>query len=292
MYAPSQFHDGQEGTGRFCVDPATGDRLAERELFASDNLRIVDRLQLGARRDWGPPRGGGAPSIIFLRAGLYECCTRRDHIFTDTTHVKHYDAAHEYRQRRLQDGGEAFTLIYPGSEVMAEAFSGAGYQAGCPGDTHFHHLSLYRALRAGRVDRLDTHERVMNLLAQASHGFAAARGMRRPGPRVRRRLLAAQAHVAADPAADHRLSEVAAIAGCSEFHFARLFRAETGQSLRGYRRRLRLRLALKLISEGADDLTRVALDSGFSTHSHMTVSFKDEIGRTPSAARAGIAMSA
>jgi AraC-like DNA-binding protein len=83
---------------------------------------------------------------------------------------------------------------------------------------------------------------------------------------------------------------VARIAGCSEFHFARLFRAETGQSLRGYRKRLRLRLALKLISEGQDNLTLVALDSGFSTHSHLTSAFREAMGRTPSAARALISL--
>jgi AraC-like DNA-binding protein len=290
MYSPgARYGATPRHRASVVVDPATGDQASEVILFASDTLSIADRIQTGPKRGWGPPRGGGAPSILFLRAGLFECRTTRESLVTDTTYVKCYDAKHEYHLRRLEDGGEAYTLFRPGRELMEEAFGDAGYQAACANDIHFRHLAFYRALLDSSLDTLAANEAAMGLLAQAAKAFGTCRGMTPPGPAVRRRLQAAQAYVAADPAQDHRLSEVARIAGCSEFHFARLFRAETGQSLRSYRKRLRLRLALRLISEGQDDLTSVALDAGFSTHSHMTASFQAEMGRTPSAARERIA---
>lgn len=272
------------------VDQATGDRRTDVVLFVSDSLRIVDRVQVGSKTGWGPTRGGGEPAIVFLRSGLFECRTPVDNVLTESTHVKFYDAAHEYRFRRLQDGGEYYTLFYPGEAFMDEAFSGAGFQVACAGDIHYRHLKLYRALRCGTPDELEVNEAAVELLSDVARTFGANREITPPGPIVRRRLQAAQAYVAADPAADHRLSDVARIAGCSEFHFARLFRAETGQSLRAYRKQLRLRLALKLISGGLEDLSAVALEAGFNTHSHMTASFQQAMGRTPSATRARIAL--
>lgn len=282
---------GSSTSPTVAVDPATGDRRTDVVLFASDSLRIVDRVQVGSKTGWGPTRGGGEPAIVFLRSGLFECRTPVDNVLTESTHVKFYDAAHEYSFRRLQDGGEYYTLFCPGEAFMDEAFSGAGFQVACAGDIHYRHLKLYRALRCGAPDELEVTEAAAELLTDVARAFGACREeINPPSPAVRRRLQAAQAYVAADPARDHRLSDVARIAGCSEFHFARLFRAETGQSLRAYRKRLRLRLALKLISGGHDDLSAVALEAGFNTHSHMTASFQEAMGRTPSAARERIAL--
>jgi AraC-like DNA-binding protein len=272
------------------VDPVTGDRRSEVIIYASDGLTIVDRVQTGARTDWSPPRGGGEPSVVFLRAGLFECRTTSDFVLTESSHVKVYNAAHEYNFRRVQDGGEHFTLFYPGRAFMEEAFAGAGFQTSCESDVHYRHLKLYRLLRRQAADSLEIDEAAFELLGRVAGAFGSSRPVRQAGPAVRRRLRDAQAYVAADPARDHRLSDVARIAGCSEFHFARLFRAEIGESLRSYRRRLRLRLALRLISEGQDDLTRVALDCGFNSHSHMTATFQQSMGRTPSAARAQISI--
>src|SRR5688572_28031469 len=96
---------------RVTVDPATGDRRSEAIIFAADGLTIVDRVQTGSKTDWGPTRGGGEPSIVFLRSGLFECRTVHDYVLTESSHVKVYDAAHEYSFRRVQDGGEHFTLF-------------------------------------------------------------------------------------------------------------------------------------------------------------------------------------
>src|SRR5688572_347762 len=164
------------GSGaRTAVDPATGDRRSEAVVFQADGLTIVDRVQLGARTDWSPTRGGGEPSVVFLRAGLFECRTTTDYVLTESSHVKVYDAAHEYSFRRVQDGGEHFTLIYPGQAFMDEAFSGAGFQASCPGEIHYRHLKLYRALRSDTADRLEVCEAAFELLGQVSGSFGAHR---------------------------------------------------------------------------------------------------------------------
>jgi AraC-like DNA-binding protein len=42
-------------------------------------------------------------------------------------------------------------------------------------------------------------------------------------------------------------------------------------------------MALEPLADGAGDLTRIALDLGFSSHSHFTAAFRRHFGLTPSA---------
>ena len=85
------------------------------------------------------------------------------------------------------------------------------------------------------------------------------------------------------------LDAAAARAGYSRFHFGRLFRTVTGTTFHRYLLRLRHREALRRLAAGAEDLTGLALELGFSSHSHFTTSFRGEYGLAPSEARARFA---
>jgi len=81
------------------------------------------------------------------------------------------------------------------------------------------------------------------------------------------------------------LAELAAVAGLSVYQLCRLFRARTGLTVHRYRNRLRLRAALERLAEPRVDLTALALDLGFSSHSHFTAAFREEFGMPPSRLR-------
>lgn len=81
------------------------------------------------------------------------------------------------------------------------------------------------------------------------------------------------------------LSAIAHEMHASVFHLCRIFRARTGFPLHVYRNQLRLRAALDRLGEGDTDLIDVALDLGFSSHSHFTDTFRRSFGETPSAVR-------
>lgn len=102
---------------------------------------------------------------------------------------------------------------------------------------------------------------------------------------VRGRVQRARASIAVRPETNHRLEAVAAAAACSPFHLARLFKRQTGITIRGYRLRPRLATALDHLADGATDLTGLAVRAGFSDHSHMSASFQRTFGSTPSALR-------
>jgi len=81
------------------------------------------------------------------------------------------------------------------------------------------------------------------------------------------------------------LEDVARALNTSPFHFARIFQRGTGIPLHRYLTQLRLRASLEPLAEGRRDLTELALDLGFSSHSHFTDLFRREFGTTPSEVR-------
>jgi AraC family transcriptional regulator len=97
---------------------------------------------------------------------------------------------------------------------------------------------------------------------------------------------AAQAVMAASPTEAHSLKALSGSLGVSPFHLAHVFSAEMGISLHRYLIQLRLAFALERLADGATSLSALALDAGFSSHSHFTTTFHRHLGMTPCEARA------
>jgi AraC-like DNA-binding protein len=81
------------------------------------------------------------------------------------------------------------------------------------------------------------------------------------------------------------LTRIARALGVSVFHLCRSFRRATGLTLHAYRDQVRLRAALERLEQGERDLTRLALDLGYSSHSHFTAAFRRSFGTSPSRTR-------
>ena len=256
----------------------------DRALFQSELLSIDEHSCRAGRSDWGPEQGGEPASILFVRRGCFHVHGRIE-VFADPFSALVYDGGHSYRVRHPADGGDATTRITPNAALMDEALGRTPIHIPVTQAIHLRQLQVYARARAANVDPLDVEEAAVDLLHEVA-ALAGAFNDSRPIAPTRRRIAEARAFLAAAPEADHRLSDVARAAGCSPFHFARLFKEETGSSVRAYRLRLRLALAVEQLAQGAVDLTTLAMDTGFSHHSHMTAAFRKVLGRTPSAVRA------
>ncbi len=77
------------------------------------------------------------------------------------------------------------------------------------------------------------------------------------------------------------LDDIARALYVSTFHLCRLFKEETGMPIHHYLTRLRLREAVEPVLQGKADLGGLALDLGFSSHSHFTAAFRKEFGIPP-----------
>src|SRR5262249_6722093 len=81
------------------------------------------------------------------------------------------------------------------------------------------------------------------------------------------------------------LTQLAAIASLSPFHFHREFKRSTGLTPGKYIFQLRMGGAERLLSESALPLAQVALQVGFADQSHFTVAFRRATSITPRAYR-------
>jgi len=77
------------------------------------------------------------------------------------------------------------------------------------------------------------------------------------------------------------LAAIAADVGVSPVYLTQVFQQVEGLPLYRYQLQLRLARALDLLGDRVD-LTRLALDLGFSSHSHFSAAFKRAYGQTPS----------
>jgi len=85
------------------------------------------------------------------------------------------------------------------------------------------------------------------------------------------------------------LSRLARHFGVSTFRLCRSFRKATGSTIHRYLLSVRLRASLERLESPRTDITALALDLGFSSHSHFSQAFGRSFQETPSACRQALA---
>jgi AraC-like DNA-binding protein len=130
------------------------------------------------------------------------------------------------------------------------------------------------------------HEAVRS--AYLSHGTRAVKESPSTAAWRRRRDLVEAAKLAINQQLESppSLRTLARTLECSPFHLSRIFHRAAGVSLRRYVGRLRACVAAHHLASGAPDLTALALDLGYTDHSHFTNAFRRESGQPPSHFRA------
>lgn len=250
-----------------------------------------------------PLFGGGACSghtIVFPRTAVWirhDGCRRR---LIDASVITFYNQDQAYERWPVRDPDRCDWLAFPDATVReaVAAFDPAGadapqgpFRAGVgPSDPQLYlrQRRLFAALHAGRADGAEVEDTAMHLLRDAVARQHADRrrtgGLDAPGRRTREGVERVRELIARDPTPSHRLESLAREAGLSVFYLCHAFRQITGSTITGYRSRLRLMASLECLTP-ASDLTRVAIDLGFSSHSHFTYAFRRTFGVSPSRVR-------
>lgn len=227
-----------------------------------------------------------ALAIAFDRGG--------EHV-VDPNWATFYHPDEIYRRRALSAIGDHCNWISVGPELLTELQHRAGPpprgaepQFSAPvarvsGAQFLGHRRLFSraASTARRVDALEVEERAMRLLRGLFQAQCGERDDRvRLSDASRRAVQRAQELITARLDQPHTVESVARQVGLSPFHLCRCFRAATGSSLHAYRTTLRLHHAMQTLPN-ANDLTGLALDLGFASHSHFSERFKAHFGCTP-----------
>jgi AraC family transcriptional regulator len=92
-------------------------------------------------------------------------------------------------------------------------------------------------------------------------------------------------HVDAHLDQEIRLEDLADLLSMSQFHFSRMFKHSTGTTPYQYLVRQRIERAKFLLKQSNRSILDIALECGFSGHSHLSKQFRQVTGMTPKAYR-------
>jgi len=214
----------------------------------------------------------------------------------------YYNVGDSYERHSIGEHGDHCDWIALSQTLLRDVIGDGASESSRPGFSGAfspiasHHFMAQRRmfdrLAARRnASALEIEETVVPLLKQM-HMDARARWTRergnvralRPATERERRRIANDVErlIAVNYAEDWSLSDLADQVGCSAGHLARAFRAHTGSSLHEYRNQLRLRTALPMLRDYRHNLSGLALELGFASHSHFGENFRRHFGLTPS----------
>ena len=217
-------------------------------------------------------------------------------------HVGSNDALGDAHRLLIFNENQEYQISHPisgGDECLSMMVDPAVLHEICPGDqlakgsrATFRHYSrrigahsqalvafLVHGLRKQLVDALEAEILALTLVRRSFEDDDPAPARSTIG----RRKLAERAKLTLMEGLGRRwtLAEVAAEVGVSPVYLAQVFSQVEGVPLHRYHRQLRLARALNLLPD-CEDLTGLALDLGFSSHSHFTYAFRKQFGTSPS----------
>jgi AraC family transcriptional regulator len=263
--------------------------LSSQTLYSSPLVHIGDVLCTEGCGHGRHEERCQANSLALVRHGTF---VRRDRLgrhVADATRAVFFNGGEPYTMDHPLPGGDRCTSLVFAEPSLREAlrhrrgegerpFSGA-MQAVTP-ELQLVHRKLLSAAKAG--DALAVEEGALRVLELCVTGDEAPY---RRGPAFNQAAhLAAEAQVLVAGLFTERLTleRLAAELGVSPFRLCRAFRRATGGSLHRHLTDLRLAAALEKLPAYRERLTDLALDLGFSSHSHFTQAFRSRYGCTPS----------
>ncbi|MGZ7079713.1 MAG: helix-turn-helix transcriptional regulator [Thermoanaerobaculia bacterium] len=143
---------------------------------------------------------------------------------------------------------------------------------------------LFQRVEAGDCDANGIDEEALRIFSSVM--TAAQEGPPVANPAMRDAVETVKRIIAGAPSRNVGLRTLAAQTGSSPFQLCRAFRRLTGMTMTGFRHSLRIRIALDRLRDHRTDLTDLALDLGYASHSHFSASFRRQVGITPSQFRA------
>ncbi|HRW10141.1 MAG TPA: AraC family transcriptional regulator [Caldilineaceae bacterium] len=261
--------------------------------------------------DTGPIRNGHL--MVFPRTSVRILLPNREPIVATPHTIMFYNHQQHYRREPLSSDGDRCEWFAFAPELLAAALATREPSVQIE-STHPFPLAyaqsdaqsylqqrlivahLLQARTQGKPpDHLWLEEALHNLLARVLDQISSTlptkpnRWRRKASPQTEREhrtiVRAIQEQIGANFTRIPTLDELAAGVYLSPYELCRVFRAQTATTIHQYTTQLRLRAALERITDPGVDLTTVALDLGYSSHSHFTSAFRRTFGILPSTLR-------
>jgi AraC family transcriptional regulator len=227
--------------------------------------------------------------LVFPYRGVYLRHVGGDLAVADANHVLLFNQGQGYQVSHPVTGGDASLVLsvdeatlreLAPKHLVCESTGFAFNQQHLRIDARAQALVmlLKHSLQNGSIEPLEAEGLSLTLVSRA----LGPRTSRVPGASYARRRLVDRVKVllAGDLSRRWTLREIAAEMKGSAVYLTQVFQQVEGLPLYRYHLRLRLARALDLLAE-REDLSGLAQDVGFSSHSHFSAAFKQLYGVTP-----------
>ena len=258
-------------------------------LLETGTLGVRDVACDGACRHKSPSECAAATHLVFPYRGAYVRHLGRQDVVAEANQVAFFNRDQDYAISHPIGGGDACLSVSIDDELLtelspAEQLEDGGLAVfrrptrGLAPRTQALAARLRHGLTRGMFEPLQAETLTLALVGQAlgeraAQARAASHGRRKLADRAKLVL-------ASDPARRWTLAQIAGDVGVSPVYLTQVFAQAEGMPLYRYQLRLRLARALDLLAS-YDDLTALALDLGFSSHSHFTAAFRQLYGHGP-----------
>jgi AraC family transcriptional regulator len=287
-------------------DGAAPGATSSRRLVLDVPVALVeDQRAASGSRQPGPEGFSPEFQVVFPYRGMLLWHVGRDQVVGDANQVLFVTGGEAYRVSQPLGSGYAELIVTPSIEVLSEL----AHRTGAPVAAHplFRRRSQRATPRlqsfaarflswthdADASDPLAAEELVLALLRAALDEEAIGG---EPNGSTQRLIRRTKAFLEAELANPIKLADMSRAVGASPAYLTHVFRRVEGISLHRYLVQLRLARALVELPRvddlttaralvelpRVDDLTTLAVDIGFSSHSHFTAAFRRAFGTTPS----------
>jgi AraC family transcriptional regulator len=266
-------------------------KLDVTALLRTEIVSLRDVNCAGTCRHRTPEEFSSTTHLVFPYQGIYLRHVGQDQAVADANHVLFFNAGEGYQVSHPITGGDSCLSLSLSDSILRElaprrilndhAIAGFRHQhQGIDPRAQALVALLRHGLHNGTIEPLEAENLTLILVCRSlgprtSHECRATHGNRRLTDRVKVLL-------ASDLCRRWTLAEIAAEIRGSPVYLTQVFRQVEGIPLYRYHLRLRLARALDLIAQ-YDDLSALAADLGFSSHSHFSAAFRQAYGRSPTA---------
>jgi AraC family transcriptional regulator len=262
-----------------------------RQTLMNSSVGVIEDLRrAGVPREKGVEGYSAEFQVCLPYRGLFVWHVGKDDVVGDANQVVFCRPGEAFRMSAPIREGYSELIITPDVHVLAEIMQVRDH--GMAEHPAFRRRSLtadsrlqsYRTrflhwvTSTWAVDTLAAEESLLLLLRLT---FQAGVPRQLPGASTARMIARTKEVLAAEFSVTVRLADVARRVGVSPAYLTDVFRRVEGQPVHRYLTHLRLSRAL-LDLPHTDDLTTLALDLGFSSHSHFSFAFRRAFGITPS----------
>lgn len=263
--------------------------LAAQVLLDTESVTLRDVVCRGDHREKSAEESSRTTHLVFPYRGVYVRHLGADDTVAEANQIVFFNAAEGFRVSHPVEGGDASLSLSIAEPLLRELAPKRHFREG--GEMMFRQprlridaraqalVAILRySLRRKVAETLEAETLIVTLVRRTlgertSHPAGATWGRQKLVDRAKLVL-------SADLTRRWTLAQIAREVGVSPVYLTQVFQQVEAMPLYRYQLRLRLARALDLLGE-YHNLTSLALELGFSSHSHFSAAFRQAYGRTP-----------